>query len=192
MTDPSLMFSPRNSGASPSAISSQGSEDGRKPSSLPAGPPQKLYGLAPVLAKGSPVRLEAATMQTTYGRYGFRSSRQAALERSLVSRLPLGGGSIVSATILSPWVMRSGRRFCRLSVSAKTISDTGFTLHATPTATANQAAPSIDQASGMQGHKSFPRDVVRAHGVSSRVAQMRAFGNAIIPSLAAEFIRAAS
>jgi hypothetical protein len=30
-----------------------------------------------------------------------------------------------------------------------------------------------------------------AHGVSNRVAQLRAIGNAIVPQVAAEFIRAA-
>jgi DNA (cytosine-5)-methyltransferase 1 len=37
----------------------------------------------------------------------------------------------------------------------------------------------------------FPRTVARTHGVSERVGRLRAYGNAIVPQLAAEFIQAA-
>lgn len=52
-------------------------------------------------------------------------------------------GSMASAMTWRYWTTKSGRRFCHLSLSAKTMRALGCTLSATPTAKANQACPSM-------------------------------------------------
>src|SRR5262249_32658616 len=120
------------------------SEDGLTLSSLPDG--TKLEKCGPEVAPASRGQarlagdLKAPKTTATYGQSGANSLLQGALERSLASRLPMAMfGLIVHAATWKPWFTKSGRRFCRLSVSAKIMRDFGFTLLATPTATANQA-----------------------------------------------------
>lgn len=50
--------------------------------------------------------------------------------------------------------------------------------------------PVHDEVEGMSRPDGEPRGVVPTNGVSARVAQLRAFGNAIVPQVAAEFIGA--
>lgn len=130
-------------------ISSLESEDGNTLFNSPAGLKIGLCGLG--LARANRlVRLPEDTKQRqTYGPNGFASSVQRALQPSLVNRLPLLElGLIASAMIWKPWITPSGRQFCQLRLLGKTMRAIGFTLLATPTATANQAAPSMQKHPG--------------------------------------------
>ena len=64
---------------------------------------------------------------------------------------------VASAMTWKPWVIPSGRQFYRLTVSRKTILENGFTLLATPTRTANQAAPSMRKHPGCIGIEVTPQ-----------------------------------
>lgn len=48
--------------------------------------------------------------------------------------------------------------------------------------------PIDGKVAGMPWHRSLAGGVVQTNGISDRVAQLRAFGNAIVPQVAAEFI----
>lgn len=153
------------SAATLNAISSPASADGGSPSGSPAGLTIDLFGQAHVPVRLSQARLEAATSPMTFGRHGSPSSLQVALERSLASRLPTKDlGSIASAMTWIHWVTKSGRRFFRLSVSEKTIRARGFTLWATPTATANQDCASMAKWPGCNGIKVSPEAWCRRMG----------------------------
>jgi hypothetical protein len=172
-------------------ISSRGLEPGTTLSTWPDGAGQSGRGLA-LVSRSRPL-LEDATegRQTsdTFGPSGIGSSLQVALERSLANRLPGPmPGLQRSAMTWSHRVTRSGLRLFRLAVSVKTMSAIGSTLRATPTATANQDAPSMQKHPGCRGLEVSPFRVVPTNGVSARVAQLRAFGNAIVPQVAAAFI----
>lgn len=49
-----------------------------------------------------------------------------------------------------------------------------------------------DEMARVSGDQGLAPDMVPTHGLSARVAILRAFGNAVVPELAAEFIRAAN
>ncbi len=142
----------------PKPTSSQGSADGRSPFDWPDGLTIDLFGQVRARVKLSQARLEAEMSQTICGPTGIPSSLQIALEKSLASRLPLKSiGLMASAMTWMHWVTLSGRRFFRLSVSAKTMRALGFTLRATPTATANQASPSMAKWVGCAGIEVTPQ-----------------------------------
>ena len=153
----SLTCEPTTSEATPNAISSPASADGHMPSLLPDGPMTDLFGQEVAPVSHSQARLEAGklggkTMDGISGLIGSASSLNARLTRSLVSRLPKPEiGSMKSAMTWKRWVTPSGRQFCRLAVSVSTMRALGFTLLATPTATANQAAPSMMKHRGCRG-----------------------------------------
>lgn len=122
------------------------SADGRSRSSSPDGLMAALFGQGPVPANFFQPLLEVVTERLICGRSGCDSSLAYNLVASLVNRLPVPGlGSMASVMIWKPWVTRSGRRFSRLSLSAKTMRAIGFTLLHTPTAKANQAARSMEK-----------------------------------------------
>jgi hypothetical protein len=151
-SEASLTCGPTISAATSNAISSPASADGPTPSVSPGGPTTDLFGQVRVPVRLSQARLEAATSRQTDGPIGSPSSLQVALEQSLASRLPIRGlGSIASAMTWVHWITKSGRRFFRLSVSEKTMRARGFTLWATPTATANQACASMAKWPGCNG-----------------------------------------
>jgi hypothetical protein len=142
-------------------ISSQELEAGPSHSGWPDGQAD-MFGQEAVRVSRSQQRLEGLareqTMSAIYGPSGSGLSLQDRLNGSLVSRLPLPAlGLIASAMTWKQSVTPSGRRFFRLSVSAKTISDIGFTLRATPTATANQDAPSMMKHKGCRGIEVTPK-----------------------------------
>lgn len=98
--------------------------------------------------------------QIASGISGLKStgcSLQVRLMLSLVSKLPkLKCGLSTSAMTWKPWVTKSGRPFSRLAVSGQIMRDIGFTLSATPTATANQNAPSMAKWPGCRGIQVTP------------------------------------
>jgi len=147
------------------AISSPASGDGLSPCGSPAGLTTDLFGQVRVPVRLSRARLEAETSQPTCGPRGSPSSLQTALEGSLASRLPTKElGSIASAMTWTHWVTKSGRRFFRLSLSERTIRALGFTLWATPTATANQACASMAKWPGCNGIEVTPESWCRRMG----------------------------
>lgn len=159
------MFDLLTLAASPNAISSQASADGRSPYVSQGGPTIAPSGPAPARAKPYPAQPEDRTPPPTSGRHGFRSSRQAALEKSLANRFPIKSiGSIASAMTWKPWATKSGRLFCRLSASVKTMRDLGFILLATPTATANQSCASMQKWPGCRGVEVTPEAWCRRMG----------------------------
>lgn len=151
------MCAPTISGASLSVISSPALADGAERSGLPDGQMIDLFGQVRAPVSRSRARPEAnklggKTLKGISGLIGGASSFNARLARSLVSKLPRQEiGSMKSAMTWKLWVTPSGRQFSRLSVSVQTISDLGFTLRATPTATANQSAPSMMKHPGCRG-----------------------------------------
>lgn len=139
MSDRSPMSTPKISTASEPAISSPASEDGRSPSSSPAGPTSGRCGPAPVPVSRSARQGNAAAGMTTgiYGRNSGASSPSAALQRCLESRLSvlLGvNGSPEYDLIWKRWDMPVGPPICRLRASARRTSDSGFGGWPSPTA----------------------------------------------------------
>lgn len=112
-------------------IFSQELADGRSPSTLPDGPPDALFGPAPVPANHFP-RLAKGLEQTTLDTYGLTSSGlspSAALQLSLESRLQArmaAHGSPEYALTWKRWDMPSGPPICALRASAPRISGSGF------------------------------------------------------------------
>jgi len=150
------MFDPTTCEGSHNAISSPESADGVMPCAWPDGPTMPPSGPARVPASRFRARREVATdgYRTTgiCGPHGTGLSLQTRLERCLANRLPLQTiGLQASAMTWKPWITTSERRFSRLSLSAATMRAIGCTLWATPTATANQSAPSMQKHPGCRG-----------------------------------------
>ena len=143
------LFDPTTSEDTGSATSSPALEPGAMRSGLQDGPTTVKFGPEAAHVKRTPVRLEEGTLSQIGGLNGAGSSLQDALDWYLASRLPLPVvGSLASALTWKRWAMPSGRPISRLSPSVLTIYARGFTLRATPTATANQAAPSMKKHPG--------------------------------------------
>lgn len=144
MIGQSNLFGPTTCEASSSATFSPASEDGATRSDSLAGPMTASAGRFRVPANDSRARLEAERLRLIGGPSSGASLLQRALMCSLANKLPLPEfGSMRSALTWKPWVTKSGRLFCRLSLSVQTMRALGFTLLATPTETANQACPSM-------------------------------------------------
>lgn len=134
------------------ATSSRGLAGGHSPSGLPGGVIQDLFGRDPVHARNIHLLPTAERSPGTGGRSGRCSSLQIALTLCLVSRLMRRwNGLMPSALTWKPWGTKSARQFCRLAVSVRIMSASGFTLRATPTATANQSAASMQKHPGCRG-----------------------------------------
>ena len=134
-------------------ISSPELAAGRTPSGSPAGPTTGPCGPAPAPANLSAPRPGDAAVGprviSTSGLHGGPLSLNAHLALSLANRLPTPEiGLMASAMTWNHWATKSGRQFFRLAVSVSIMSDIGCTLSATPTATANQSAPSMQKHPG--------------------------------------------
>ena len=139
-----------------SAISLQESADGPMPSVSPDGQATDPSGQAPVPVSRFRALPGGELPEKTSGLNGQELSWHQ-------SHLPFSGnkslgvlGLIGCAMSWKKWATPSGRKFDRLSVSVKTISDIGFTLLATPTATANQNCRSMKKHPGCQGIEVSP------------------------------------
>lgn len=124
----------------PNAISSPGLESGRMPCVSQAGQMIDLSGPALVHANLSPRQARALGLLTsgTFGQLGTGSSRSAALQRSLESRLRAKTDSLGSTLYKLTWRERAtpaGRSIPALRALARHISDSGFIGWPTPTAT---------------------------------------------------------
>ncbi len=131
-----------------SAISSQASEDGPLLSTWRDGPQADLFGQAHVPASPSaaPERDEAKQMSDTSGPISAASSRSAALQSSLESRLRARldvNGSPEYALTWKHWDMLSGPPICALRGRARRISvreTTGWPTPVVNDATGSQYA----------------------------------------------------
>ena len=157
----SLTCPPAISGDIPNAISSPGSADGPMLSGLPDG--QTIVpsgqGLVPVSRFHQPLEVVAAVKEATSisGQSGESLSLQHALISSLANKLPKPLIGIPSSAMT--WrelAMPSGRLTSRLAVSARIMRAHGFIFSATPTAKANQAAPSMTKWPGCNGIEVSP------------------------------------
>ena len=133
------MFCPATCEASPSAISSPESESGPTPCAAPAGPMTDLFGPVPALANLSARQAKDLGLMTsgTCGQPSTTSSKSAALNASLVSRLQARTqalGSTLYTLTWKPWVTPSGRSRFRLRASVRRTSETDFIGWPTPTA----------------------------------------------------------
>src|SRR5215471_1844923 len=142
MSDPSQMSLPMTCEASRSATSSLASADGLMRCDSLDGPIIEPSGqaVAPVSPSQAPAKATARRTRVTSGPSGSGSSQSAALSSALASRLRAQlntDGSMVFAMTWKEKVTPSGRRFCRLQASARSMlgSDSG----SWPTATVGAA-----------------------------------------------------
>lgn len=132
------MYDPTNSPDSPNVISLPASADGPTPWTLPDGRVIDPCGLAVVLASLSARQVKALGLQTSgiYGPPGSTSSRSAALQSSLESRLRAtlsNLGSTLYTLTWKAWVTPSGVSRFRLRASVRRTSETEPTWWPTPT-----------------------------------------------------------
>ena len=131
------------------STSSQGSEDGPKPSESQDGREIDRFGQDHVPVSPFPVQGEEKDrrMKDTSGPNSCGSSRSADLQQSLESRLRARLGCDGSTVFSMTWSVvdtPAGRQISRLQASARRTKDSGFIGPlATPTAKANQLAPSM-------------------------------------------------
>lgn len=130
-----------------SAISSPASASGRMPFDAPAGQMTDLFGPVPAPANLSPRQAKELRLMTsgTSGLPGTGSSKSAALQRSLVSRLQARTqslGSTLFRLTWKPWALPSGRSLSRLRASVLRTSVTEHTSWPTPQARDHKGASS--------------------------------------------------
>lgn len=123
----------------PNAISSPGLGSGRMPCVSLAGQTIDLFGPVPVRANLSPRQARELGLLTsgTFGQLGTGSSRSAALQRSLESRLQAKTqalGSTLYSLTWKPWITPVGRSLSRLRASVRRTSEIGCTGWPTPVA----------------------------------------------------------
>jgi len=165
--------------ATHSAISSPVSADGPKPCTLQDGPMTDLFGLA--LAPVSPSALRAssvaAVMSATYGLRSSGSSASAALQASLVSKLP----ELLASRGLTMWqqtwktqVTPLRRRILAHTASAHRTSDSGSTgwptpMAGTPAQNGNNAAGNNDSSRRTVELAHWPTPMALDHWMASTV-----------------------
>jgi len=165
--------------ATHSAISSPVSADGPKPCTLQDGPMTDLFGLA--LAPVSPSALRAssvaAVMSATYGLRSSGSSASAALQASLVSKLP----ELLASRGLTMWqqtwktqVTPLRRRILAHTASAHRISGSGSTgwptpMAGTPAQNGNNAAGNNDSSRRTVELAHWPTPMALDHWMASTV-----------------------
>jgi hypothetical protein len=165
MSGQSSLFSLATSEGSGNATSSPASEGGATRFAWQDGRTIGSVGRSQRPVSNSRARLAGDRLRLIYGRHSDASLLQAALVSSLVNRCStLAIGLITSALTWKPWIMPSGRRFCRLWPSVRTISALRFTLRATPTGTANQACASMQKWPGCRDVTVTPEQWCRRMG----------------------------
>ena len=128
-----------------------------------------LFGPVPVRANLSPRQAKELGLMTsgTYGRPGTGSSRSAALQKSLVSKLQAKtqnlGSTLYSLTWKS-WTTPAGRSLSRLRASVRRISVTDFTGWPTPQTSDSTGGGQARRALGATRHGSNLNDFVMLSG----------------------------
>jgi hypothetical protein len=194
------------------AISSPVSADGPSPSGLPGGPITDLFGQEVAPASRSPLGAKSVALTTNaiFGPSGFGSSASEALQSSLANRLRAKLDTNGSPEFILSWSrrrIRSGLPICVLRASrrntpatnvlcgARRRRGTGATFLTQGRPTRQQGeAPAEHSDTGLRARVCFepnPGTLVRIDGLPRPVGQVRAFGNAIVPQVAAAFIEAA-
>lgn len=207
------MSSQTTSEATPSAISSPASADGATRSDWPDGAMTDLFGrvVAPVNPIAPRGRTQGRLTHGTFGRRGFASSASARLASSLASRLIVRLGTAGSTLFQQTWkrkITPSGRVFwAHHSVQAPHIRARIFYVAhrgSAGLAVGNESSPvrrtrqtpawrefeRVHAASAWSAWQAESDVPVFADGVSDLVGAVTAYGNAIVPQVAAEFIGA--
>lgn len=133
------MFTPMTSATSRSATSSPALASGHMPFAAPDGMTTDLFGPVPVPANLSARQARELGLLTsgTFGPHSSTSSKSAALQQSLESKLRAKTqslGSTLYKLTWKPWVTESGRSRSRLRASVLRTSEIGFTGWVTPAA----------------------------------------------------------
>lgn len=168
-----------------SATSSPASVDGVTPCDLQGGPTTNPSGLDRALANHSLAPLGDVPKELgvidIYGPYGVHSYKPAALAMFLGSRLPMPvlGSMKCGAAIIPAGAVGADHIRQRIWFHGNTDSDSESRL------------PIHAEAPGMPGRSGEQRGLGPQDGLPDDVACLRAFGNAIVPQVAAAFISAA-
>ncbi len=191
MNGQSNLFNPTTCEASSSAISLPGLADGPTRSDSPDGPIAAKCGPVRALANAIQAQLEVGKPRPNVGRGSAALLRRIDLRLSLVNRLlRLAPGWMRSAMISSDWstTVRAAILPAYVTGADHARERIYFAGH---THRHGQSGGGVDaEAPWMSWPRSYTRDVVCPDGLSARVAQKRAFGNAIVPQVAAVFIEA--
>lgn len=161
------MFTPPTCADSSSAISSQALESGAWPCGAPAGPTTDLFGLVPARANLSPRQARELGLMTsgTFGRTSTGSSKSAALQSSLESRLRAATqilGSTLYKMTWKAWNTGSQRSRFRLRASVPRTSATGSTGWPTPTAALAEKGVRTFEGGLMEAMRSHGPDLAAA------------------------------
>ena len=151
MSEVSKMSQRMMFGITPSAISSQESQDGASPSGTPDGPTKDPCGQGRVRVSRFRAQESGKALPTkdTYGPLFNNSSPSASLQRSLESRLRArmdGSGCPLFALTWSHWDMPAGPPICRLRASGHRTSGKGCGGWPTPRVTTNGGHGSPERA----------------------------------------------
>jgi hypothetical protein len=166
-------------------------------------PTTDLFGqaLAPASPSAPPASSVAATMSATYGLRSSASSASVALSASLASRLPalLAGrrqlrDSGLSLAGTSGGSEGEGHQRQRVRPDAGDGLDVGGMETAERAGSLGAPWTALEWIACSDGkaRPTQPGLFPLAHGVSGRVGRLRAYGNAIVPQVAAAFVRAAA
>lgn len=152
-----------------SATSSPAWESGPTRSGVPAGQMIDLFGPVPVRANLSPRQAQALGFLTsgTSGRTSIGSSRSAALQASLESRLRAKTqnlGSTLYKLTWKPWATPSGPSRSRLRASVLRTSETGCTGWPTPQTSDSTGGGQAKRAMGEARHGSNLNDFAMLTG----------------------------
>jgi hypothetical protein len=137
MNDLFTTFSLPTLQASPSAISSPASADGRAPCASQAGQMTDLFGPAPVRVSrlASPESKPALMTRATSGHNSGALSPSDSLQRSLESRLRERlTGSVLCEVIWKPWITPWAQSLWKPRALVRNIDGIGIGLWPTPTA----------------------------------------------------------
>lgn len=161
------MFTPPTCADSSSVISSPELGSGAWPCAAPAGPTTDLFGLVPARANLSPRQARELGLMTsgTFGRTSTGSSKSAALQSSLESRLRAATqtlGSTLYKMTWKAWNTGSQRSRSRLRASVLRTSATGFTGWPTPTAALAEKGVRTFEGGLMEAMRSHGPDLAAA------------------------------
>ena len=153
----------------PSAISSQGLEDGQSLSGKLDGQTIDLFGQEAALVSrlAAPDKTKAKKTKGTCGRHGMPSSKSINLQQSLENRLKMqfpSDGWMMSLVTWKSRITPSLRQYCQLVPLVRHTGETGFSLW--PTANARDFQSGFSNAPNRQ-QSSLPRNVAESLGIQS-------------------------
>ncbi|GAA0493422.1 hypothetical protein GCM10009097_06560 [Pigmentiphaga daeguensis] len=180
------MFTPTTCADTCNVISSQESASGPMPFAAPAGPMIDLFGPVPARANLSPRQARELGLMTsgTYGRTGIGSSKSAALQSSLESRLQAALsnlGSTLFTLTWKRWATPLGVSRSRLRASVRRTSATERT--GWPTPSANEFAH-MDEAKMLARREACKQRTRNGNGFGLTLANAAAFAGWPTPSSA--------